>query len=139
MKQICIIKENGLQFVSLKRGITIEEYLEKHNPEKYIIVETESIPKQVMFMSAWEAQNDRIVVNIEKAKSIKNNHFRYMRKPILEKLDVEFILALENDDLEKKKEIVEKKKQLRDVTKIDMPDDLDELEKFIPEILKTDK
>jgi len=55
-----------------------------------------------------------------KAIELKKNQFRYFRKPLFEKLDADFMKALENNDLESLAVIKNKKQALRDVTKIDM-------------------
>jgi len=51
-----------------------------------------------------------------KAVEIKKDLIREERKVILERLDVEFIRALENGDAEKQNEIKSKKQALRDAT-----------------------
>lgn len=89
------------------------------------------------FFDAYEYdENSGAVLNIEKAKNIKLNHFRHARKPLLEKLDVDYMRAVEDSNTSKKKSIAAKKQQLRDVTSIDLPDDADELAKFWPDVLK---
>ena len=55
-----------------------------------------------------------IIVNIEKAKEITKDKLRAERKPLLEKLDVEFIKAQETGA--DTTAIVTKKQQLRDAT-----------------------
>lgn len=59
----------------------------------------------------------KITINLNKAKEIKKEHLRHERKPLFEQLDKEFMLALEQGDEQKKQEIVQKKQQLRDITK----------------------
>lgn len=57
-----------------------------------------------------------IKVNIDKAKEIQKNKMRVVRKPLLEKLDVDFVRALElGTDTAS---IAEQKQALRDVTNI---------------------
>lgn len=89
------------------------------------------------FFDAYEFdQNSGAVLNIAKAKEIKQNQFRKARKPLLEKLDVDYTRAVEDSNASKKKSIAAKKQLLRDVTSIDLPDDADELAKFWPDVLK---
>jgi hypothetical protein len=76
-------------------------------------------------------------LNLEKAKEIWLNKYRKARKPILEKLDVEFMRAFEMGNTELIDEIKIKKQQLRDITFTDLssiqhPDDL---RNIWPEIL----
>jgi hypothetical protein len=57
-----------------------------------------------------------IKINVDKAKEIQKDKMRAVRKPLLEKLDVEFVRALElGTDTE---EIKTQKQALRDVTNI---------------------
>lgn len=57
-----------------------------------------------------------IKINLDKAKEIQKDKLREVRKPLLEKLDSEFVRALEfGTDVT---EIKEQKQALRDVTKI---------------------
>lgn len=76
-----------------------------------------------------------IRLNIERAKEIKRNMFRHARKPLLEKLDVQYILAIENSDTKLKRSIAAQKKQLRDITQLDLPSTIDELISFWPDVL----
>jgi hypothetical protein len=65
--------------------------------------------------------------------------FRALRKPLLEKLDVQFMRALEDGDATTIAAIATKKKALRDITLIDLSDydTPEKLNAFIPEVLKT--
>jgi hypothetical protein len=57
-----------------------------------------------------------IKVNLDKAKEIQKDHIRQVRKPLLEKLDVDFVRALElGGDTAS---IAAQKQALRDVTNI---------------------
>jgi hypothetical protein len=57
-----------------------------------------------------------IKINVDKAKEIQKDKMRVVRKPLLEKLDVDFVRALElGTDTE---EIKSQKQALRDVTNI---------------------
>ena len=57
-----------------------------------------------------------IKINIDKAKEIQKDKMRVVRKPLLEKLDIDFVRALEmGTDTE---EIKSQKQALRDVTSL---------------------
>lgn len=57
-----------------------------------------------------------IKINVDKAKEIQKDRMRYIRNPLLEKLDVDFVKALElGTDTE---EIKTQKQALRDVTNL---------------------
>lgn len=57
-----------------------------------------------------------ITVNMNKAKEIKKNLIRLERKTLLEKLDVEFMKAVELGNTALQSEIAIKKQALRDAT-----------------------
>ena len=75
-------------------------------------------------------------VNIEKAKAIHLDKFRAARSPKLQKLDVDFMKAVEANDEVKKAEIIAAKQALRDVTLTVLPDDLAGIKATWPDILK---
>lgn len=76
-----------------------------------------------------------IIINIDKAKGIKREQFRAVRKPMLEALDVAFVRALEQGDTAAQASIAAQKQALRDVTKVELPDDVEALKAFVPEAL----
>jgi hypothetical protein len=57
-----------------------------------------------------------ININLEKAKNIWVDQIRIKRQPYLEQLDIEYIKALENNDITEQTNIINKKKALRDCT-----------------------
>ena len=61
-----------------------------------------------------------ITINLDKAKNIQKNKWRTARKPLLEKLDTEFMKAVETGDIVKQQQIAAKKQALRDVTTTDL-------------------
>lgn len=75
------------------------------------------------------------VVNIVKAKEVHYNKFRAARSPKLQKLDIDFMKAFEAGDTAKQAEIAAQKQALRDVTKIELPDDLAGIKATWPDIL----
>jgi hypothetical protein len=74
-------------------------------------------------------------VNIERAKAIHLDKFRSARSPKLQKLDIDFMKAVEANDEAKKVEIVAAKQALRDVTLTPLPDDLAGIKATWPDIL----
>jgi hypothetical protein len=76
-----------------------------------------------------------IKVNIDKAKQIWLDHYRAARSPLLAKLDIEFMRAVESNDALLQAEIAEKKQALRDVTEIDLPNTTEEIKNTWPSIL----
>ena len=79
-----------------------------------------------------------IIINIDKAKEIQKERWRLARTPILESLDVEFLMAVEAEDKDKQNEIAVKKQELRDVTEIDLSEinTAEELKEVWPNCLK---
>ena len=59
-------------------------------------------------------------VNLEKAKEIWLNKYRKARTPLLEKLDTQFMRALEQNDTELMESIKIQKQSLRDITLTDL-------------------
>ena len=57
-----------------------------------------------------------ITVNMTNAREIKKNQLRQERKPLLEKLDVQYMRAIEAGDADEQASIATKKQQLRDIT-----------------------
>lgn len=98
----------------------MDELAQKDAPDNvwYVVVEDESIPQDRTFREAWVIDWDKEIpaVDMEKAKAITKNRLRVERKPLLESLDIEYMIALEKSDNKKIKEISEKKQVLRDIT-----------------------
>lgn len=105
----------------------------------YRVTTLDKLPSSRYFRDAWtdESDSDTVDVNLDKAIEIKKNILRARRKPLLEALDIEYMKALETS--QPLDEIVQQKQELRDVTGIEFPTDLVELEAFVPDILKGDE
>jgi hypothetical protein len=87
------------------------------------------------YFNAFEYDNMGIACNISKAKAIHLNKFREARRPLLSKLDVDYMKAIEQADAAKQAEISAQKQALRDVTLTPLPDTLPEIKEVWPEIL----
>lgn len=141
MKIIIYPTDKGLSIISPATTISLSEIIAKRFTEKdlYLVLDVEDLPKDNEFVAAWEidfnSETPVITINLEKAKIIWKNKMRAARKPLLEKLDVEYIKALENNDLKAQKNIITKKQALRQITDLYLPNNLDELKNFWPEIL----
>jgi len=57
-----------------------------------------------------------ITINMDKARKIKQDQIRDERKPLLEKLDVQFMRAVESGNSALQTEIATQKQALRDCT-----------------------
>ncbi len=109
------------------------------NVEGHRPMEESEMPEDRYFRGAWKHSEDKIHVDMEKAKDIHRDVLRELRKPKLEALDIEFIRADETFDDEEKSLIKVKKQELRDITEapeIVNAKSLEELKSFMPDILK---
>lgn len=119
-------------------NLSIEETLEKikNDGNEYVIVDNYSIDSY--FHDAYEFDKEvGAKLNIDKAKEVQRNKWREARKKRFEKLDLQFMLALEKGDTELQKIISNKKQELRDITKTFLPDDLEEIKISWPNSLTT--
>ena len=101
---------------------------------EYKIVESVDIDNDYYNAYEFDAELGE-KVNIEKAKAIHLDKFRAARAPKLQKLDIDFMKAVEAGDEVKKGEIVSAKQALRDVTLIELPNTLEGIKATWPEIL----
>lgn len=96
------------------------------------------IPEDRTFRNAWtdDFPTESIDVDITKAQEIKKDIMREIRAPLLQALDIDYMKALEANDAESMSSIAAKKQELRDVTKIELPTNVEELKIFLPNCLK---
>lgn len=99
-------------------------------------IEDVDIPTDRTFRNAWTDNYPTVTVDVDivKAKEIKKDQMRLLRKPKLEALDVQFMQALESGS--DTTVIKTKKQELRDVTALVLPDDVEQLKAFMPDCLK---
>ena len=79
----------------------------------------EDSPKDRTYRNAWHKpdKNGTIEIHMGKAKELHKNILREHRAALFHSLDIEYIRAHEENDIEKVKQIVDRKKKLRDITK----------------------
>jgi hypothetical protein len=130
-------EDNKLAVVCPSGEIPIEEVAAKDVPEgkPYAIVESLDIDND--FFDAYEFQDGEAVVNMEKAAAIHRERWRVARAPKLAALDIAYMKAMEAMATMEMQEIASQKQELRDITKLQLPDTLPELKAFWPEILNT--
>jgi hypothetical protein len=88
------------------------------------------------YFNAYDYSEDTgAEVNIDKAKALHLDKFRSARAPKLTALDVAFMRAVEQSDSAKQAEIAAEKQELRDVTKVELPETLEEIKAVWPDIL----
>lgn len=131
---------------SRRKDETEEQWLArvftKATPEGAVFVDVDKseIPSERTFRNAWIKNGKSITVDMPKAKEIQIERWRIARKPLLEKLDVEYMIALEQENGVRMSEIKAKKQALRDVTKTDLSKIAtpEELKTVWPEILQAE-
>lgn len=104
------------------------------------IIDSNDLPDIKNLRNAWNInESGQIYFDRNKAIEIKKEQFRSLRKPLLEKLDVEFIQALESGDSSLIPAITKKKFMLKNITSLDFSsyDTPQKLHDFIPDLLKT--
>jgi len=80
-------------------------------------------------------------LNLEKAKDLHKNRIRLTREKIFNRLDIEFMKAVESGNIQKIEEIGELKQQLRDLPdceEIENATCLNDLRSHWPDILEGD-
>ena len=126
---------NGQVAVVIPTGDVKDAIKDVPEGVEYKIVESVDIDND--YFNAYEFDAELgAKVNIEKAKAIHLDKFRSARSPKLQKLDIDFMKAVEANDEAKKAEIIAAKQALRDVTLTVLPDDLAGIKATWPDILK---
>lgn len=87
------------------------------------------------YFDGFVYEDGAAVADIAACKSIHLDKFRSARAPKLAKLDVDYMKAIEVEDSVKASQIAIAKQELRDITKIELPDTLPELKSTWPNIL----
>lgn len=112
--------------------------LQDNNEIDFLILNKEELDSDTYeYLEAFNFINQSVVYVSDKMKEIQRNKFRIARKPILDKLDIDFMRAIERGDTQKQQEITSKKQQLRDITTISLPEDLVSIKNTWPEILNS--
>lgn len=111
---------------------TIDELMNTldQNDVFYTLVNVNDLPLS-KYRDAWmfDDKKTKITVDMQKAKEIKKHILRVEREPLFAKLDIDYQRADEENNTEKKAEIIIEKQALRNVTnKIDAMKTLEELE-----------
>ena len=115
MSFITYPQPNGQVAVVTPTGDVAAAIKDVPNGYPYKIVSSLNIDND--YFNAYEYDDtDGAKVNLEKAKAIHKDKWRAARKPKLEKLDIDFMKAVEAGDSQKQSEIAAQKQALRDVT-----------------------
>lgn len=133
-------KNNEVAIVNIiDDSVVLETVIDRVVPAgcEWAIIDEFEVPSDRTFRDAWIFNNNTIAVDIPKAKEIQKNKWRAARKPILERLDVEYMRADEQGNTDLKQQIAAQKQELRDVTNIPLPDDLEGIKNAWPDILNS--
>ncbi len=138
MNKLLVLKDDGSVSIIIPAAEATAELLERdaRAVAGYVShreLSDEELPADRVFRNAWKDGEEGLEIDVEKAKEIKKNEFRDLRAPLLEALDVKFMQALEKNL--STNPVVLQKQALRDVTELSLPDDIEELKEFMPEIL----
>lgn len=140
MNVIVYQSENNVAIVTPAEGVALEQVIKLSIPPeiKCIVMDNSALPDDY-FRDAWVVDdNMHITVDTFKAKQIQKNYWRKIRNKKLKELDYEFMLALEEGNEEKIINIKQKKQALRDVTAIQLPDNIEDIKNVWPDILNDD-
>jgi len=128
-------ENNKLAVMHISPNVSLERAIQDvPSGKQYKIVETLEIDNNYFDAYDFDAEVGA-VVNISKAKEVHLNKFRAARNPKLQKLDIDFMKAVEAGDTAKQAEIAAQKQSLRDVTSTPLPDTLEGIKNTWPEIL----
>lgn len=81
------------------------------------IVDENTLPADRAFRNAWTHDGKSFGVDLDKARDITRERLRVERAPLLDALDVDYLLADETGNAVEKTRIAGEKQRLRDITK----------------------
>ena len=140
MEVIVYKSEEGVSVITPADNISLDEVIRLTVPgdTQYAILDDEKLP-DCYFRDAWVIDDNFIItIDVKKAKDIQRNYWRHARLQRLQKLDYQFMLALEEGNEEKIINIKQNKQALRDVTKIYLPDEIEDIKNVWPNVLNDD-
>jgi hypothetical protein len=137
MSQNVILFNNGTGVsLMIPAESSVDECLKNDVPKgaKYIVIDRDEMPSYI-FQDAWSIKNDKISIDMNKARDVHRSFLRIGREPKLKELDIKFQIALEKgEDL---KPITSAKQALRDLTidpAIEAAETTDDLVSIWPEL-----
>lgn len=127
---------HGLGIDYFKTNDECLKFINKIKPKGYKIVPTENqLPMQFYPAFYWNEEKNSPDINIFIAIELKKEELRIIREPLLQKLDILFIKALEQDNQDYKNKIINYKNMLRNITNGFFPSDINILLYFYPSVL----
>jgi hypothetical protein len=140
MEVIVYKSEEGVSVITPADNISLDEVICLTVPEgtRYAVLDDKTLP-DCYFRDAWVIDDNFIItIDVKKAKDIQRNYWRHARLQRLQKLDYQFMLALEEGNEEKIINIKQNKQALRDVTKIYLPEEIEDIKNVWPNVLNDD-
>lgn len=131
MKIIAHTGNDGVVRITIPVNASIEDVIASTGG---VEIDPNTLP-DMEYQKAFVLSGSSISVDIPKAKQVRLDFFRHLRSQKFAQLDIESIKALEAGDAVKLADISSKKQALRDVTKIPLPDTLEEIKATLPAIL----
>jgi len=118
-------------------GVTLEFIIKRSIPDgtPYKIVGDDFNIDGEYFEAYDFCPENAAKINIDRAKAMHLDKLRVAREPKLAALDIAFMRAVEQADTTKQSIIAKQKQALRDITKINLPNDLSGIKATWPEIL----
>lgn len=104
------------------------------------LIEQNAPPNDRTYRDAWKDDGKAIVHDMDKAKEIHRNILRAERATAFTDLDVQFMVALEQNDSATAQQVTAEKQTLRDITddpRIDAAATIDDLKALTLDALKT--
>jgi len=131
MKIIAHTGNDGVVRITIPVNASVEDVIASTGG---VEIDPNALP-DMEYQKAFVLSGSSISVDIPKAKQVRLDFFRHLRAQKFTQLDIESIKALEAGDSVKLADISSKKQALRDVTKIPLPDTLEEIKATLPAIL----
>ncbi len=142
--QVCINRRMDVNMSDEEYSKHLDYLISKSTNEfvSYRLGEETDLPQENglqdrTFRNAWtdDLNTDTVDIDINKAHEIKKEQLRAAREPLLKALDVEVMKALESG--QDVSALAAKKQELRDVTDLELPADIQELKEFVPDCLQS--
>lgn len=118
-KRIVFARTDGGVSVVVPTGeVPIEQLVKQVVPvgAAYKIVDSNEISSDRSFRNAWVFKDQKIDVDLPKAIALTQSRIREQRVSEFQKLDQEFMTAVEDNNSASLKQVADKKKALRDAT-----------------------
>lgn len=96
----------------------LEQIVKDLDPSKpFLVVTRDDLPVQYDdYFNSWQLKDGAVTVHLEKAKVQHRQFLRNKRNEELQKLDIQFMRAMERGDMDTAQSVGREKQKLRDLT-----------------------